>query len=80
MSWNYRLCRFDDRVAVHEAHYNADGVVFSVTLSPAIVMVADDDGSDTAASMHWQLDRMREAIAKPVLLRRDDGTWIEETN
>ena len=65
--WNYRAIRFehgeDSHIAIHEVHYQDDRpVAYSET--PAVVLwsVEEPDGTGLAI-----LDRMREALVKPVL-------------
>jgi len=65
--WNYRAIRFgsgeDSHVAIHEVHYQ-DGIPVAYSETPAVVLwsVEEPDGTGLAI-----LDRMREALVKPVL-------------
>lgn len=65
--WNYRVIEFADGEerwrAVHEVYYNVDAPA-SYTTEPAIIRwdVGEGDGMALAT-----LDRMRQALSKPVL-------------
>ena len=65
--WNYRAIHFehgeDSHVAIHEVHYR-DGIPVAYSETPAVVLwsVEEPDGTGLAI-----LDRMREALVKPVL-------------
>lgn len=74
MSWNYRVIEFVDEAgepwrAIHEVHYDPEGNPNGYGEEPAAVTSTDDAG--TNASLSWVLDRMREALDKPVLVERD---------
>ena len=78
MTWNYRMVRTADTIALHEAHYDASGSVTMATEAPVPVLVSEGD-DDMIAALGIQLDRMRQALAMPVVVFVDDQ-WIEETN
>lgn len=65
--WNYRAIRFehgeDSHIAIHEVHYQ-DGMPVAYSETPAVALwsVEEPDGTGLAI-----LDRMREALVKPVL-------------
>ena len=65
--WNYRAIRFehgeDSHIAIHEVHYQ-DGMPVAYSENPAVALwsVEEPDGAGLAI-----LDRMREAVVKPVL-------------
>jgi hypothetical protein len=69
--WNYRAIRFehgeDSHIAIHEVHYQ-DGMPVAYSETPAVVLwsVEEPDGAGLAI-----LDRMREALVKPVLLESE---------
>lgn len=72
-SWNYRVIEFVDSDgspwrAIHEVHYEGD-IPVSYRENPAVVMSSDDGGNE--ANLAWVLDRMREALQKPVLTEKD---------
>lgn len=74
MSWNYRVIEFIDPHdgpwrAIHEVHYDDQGRPAAYTESPAKVISTDDAGNN--AGLDWVLDRMREALTRPVLVERD---------
>lgn len=69
--WNYRVIEFVDPSgepwrAIFEVHYR-DGLPVAYTEEPAVVL-SDEENNDGLA---WALDRMREALDKPVLVERD---------
>ncbi|WP_434108136.1 hypothetical protein [Paraburkholderia caffeinilytica] len=67
--WNYRVMQFtggeESWRAIHEVHYR-DGVPWGYTEKPAIVHWDLDMGDDDSTALAI-LERMREAISKPVL-------------
>lgn len=80
MTWNYRVMRSDytypepdddgnpiteTSFAIHEVYYSTDGNPISHTVNAVSVTSQSIDGLD------WVLDRMREAISKPVLTAED---------
>lgn len=80
MSWNYRVIQDDDASgepchAIHEVYYDNDGTLIGYSAVPTPVVAFDGDG---AKPLSWVLDRMREALAKPVLtpldFEADNGT------
>ena len=78
-SWNYRVMEFtvegETFRAIHEVHYDNDGKPKSYS-EPASSVTADIfDGHVAGArgSLEWTLDRMREALDKPVLQASDFG-------
>lgn len=70
-TWNYRVMSFkhgeDAWQAIHEVHYR-DGRPTAYSSSAAVVMWDTDGGSDAGL---WVLDRMKEALSKPVLTESD---------
>lgn len=75
MGWNYRVIEFvepgtEERwQAIHEVHYDETGQPTSYAENPAPVMTHDD--GNCKADLGWVLDKMREALSKPVLIERD---------
>lgn len=71
-TWNYRVMSFrhgeDAWLAIHEVHYQ-DGMPIAYTESPAVVMWDTEDG--TIAGGMKCLERMKEALLKPVLTEAD---------
>ena len=69
--WNYRAICFehgeDSHIAIHEVHYQ-DGIPVAYSETPAVVLwsVEEPDGAGLAI-----LNRMREALVKPVLLESE---------
>lgn len=70
-SWNYRAIRFehgeDSHVAIHEVHYEK-GRPVSYSETPAPVMWFAVEGPATGLNI---LERMREALEKPLLTEAD---------
>lgn len=64
MSWNYRILAHENNgevyFQVHEVYYN-DGVPESYTLNTITV------GSETIKGIKWSLNKMKEAVNKPIL-------------
>lgn len=70
-TWNYRVISFrhgeEAWCAIHEVYYD-DGVPTGHTVEPAVAMWDLEEGDDAGART---LERMREALAKPVLTESD---------
>lgn len=82
MSWNYRVIEFVDPDgepwrAIHEVHYDDAGKPSSYSEDAAIVM--SSDGKGDVKELGWVLDRMREALEKPVMVERDFNGATEPT-
>lgn len=74
MSWDYRVIEFVDPdgspwQAIHEVHYGDGDTPRSYSDNPAAVVSSDSGGNE--AGLRWVLDRMAEALDKPVLVARD---------
>ncbi len=69
--WNYRAIRFehgeDSHIAIHEVHYR-DGRPVAYSETPAVVLWSVEEADWTGLAI---LDRMREALGKPVLLESE---------
>ena len=63
-NWNYRVIRHSSPtetwLGIHEVHMNGDEIT-GWTEEPASVT------DDTAESLRWQLNKMLEALNKPIL-------------
>jgi hypothetical protein len=72
MTWNYRVIAFEHdgetTHALHEVFYTADGRPDMYTKHPVGVIWDASEGNAAALVV---LERMREALAKPVLTPRD---------
>ena len=73
-SWNYRVLEFasiDGGTfrAIHEVHYS-NGVPKGYSQTPAVVTWDTDEGEAAALLV---LQRMQDALAKPVLTEEDFG-------
>jgi hypothetical protein len=73
-SWNYRVMEFayeDGGTfrAIHEVYYS-NGVPNGYAQDPAAILWGADEGDEGALLV---LQRMREALAKPVLSEKDFG-------
>lgn len=74
MAWNYRVIEFVDPhegpwTAIHEVYYDEAGKPNGYAEQPAQVLSFDDGGNQR--ELAWVLDRMRDALAKPVLRESD---------
>jgi hypothetical protein len=74
-SWNFRVMEFTSVDggtfrAIHEVYYS-NGVLQGYTKDPAVVMWDPNDADDGAFLV---LQRMHEALSKPVLTVTDFGT------
>ena len=78
MSWNYRVMEFVTPMGaqffeIHEVYYDENGRPIRYTENPAIVQVVEED---VVLSLMWILEKMGEAVGKPVLRDidfNDDG-------
>lgn len=79
MSWNYRVIVFTTHpdngealdthyYGIHEVYYDAKGNPNAYAIDPAPVFWDADDDPNTPHSI---LDRMRDALSKPVLRQQD---------
>ena len=70
-TWNYRVMRFehgeDAWEAIHEVHYEG-GRLLAYSTEPAVLMWNESDGSLAALRC---MERMKEALLKPVLTEAD---------
>ena len=70
-TWNYRVISFrhgeDAWCAIHEVYYD-NGVPKAYSSEPAVVMWDPEEGDGTGCQV---LDRMKEALGKPVLTEKD---------
>lgn len=69
--WNHRVIEFVDPDgtpwrAIHEVHY-VNHLPVAYTEEPAVVG-GEGESND---GLRWTLDRMREALEKPILVERD---------
>jgi beta-glucanase (GH16 family) len=75
VKWNYRVIEFVDPhdnepwQAIHEVYYDVAGLPNGYAENPAGVV--SHDAGNNKADLRWVLDRMREALSKPVLVQRD---------
>jgi hypothetical protein len=75
MSWNYRVMRRvdpdgTDWFAIHEVYYDAAGNPDGYTENPV------DVSGDSLEGLSWVLDRMREALNKPILDEEECGKCV----
>jgi hypothetical protein len=65
VSWNYRVIRqtkgVETFLAIHEVYLDSVGNPTAITKEPVEVMGENED------ELRWVLDRMREALDRPVL-------------
>ena len=78
MSWNYRVIyhppskykigekEFDreEYLAIHEAYYDEKGYVVSISMDAIII---GDEGEDFLDSLKWIIEKLSEALDKPIL-------------
>jgi hypothetical protein len=74
--WNYRLVQLeefgDTTVEMFEVYYDHDEVPRGYC--QAKIMATPDTDGDPKASIRWTLDRMQEAVQKPILHYPQDFT------
>ena len=65
MSWNHRLLAHEHKGEIylrfHEVHYDENGKPIGCTYNPIPV------GGESVKSCRWTLNRMKEALQKPIL-------------
>lgn len=61
MSWNYRMVRNENSVAIHEVYYGEDGEPHSCTMNPVSPLGKDVE------SLKKDFEMMEQAFDKPVL-------------
>ena len=65
MTWNYRVVKSvingEESYAIHEAYYNEDGEPKSITVDSIAAY------GDSAEELKLDLERMLEALSKPIL-------------
>jgi len=65
MGWNYRVLAHKDGdemyFMMHEVYYNKDGIPNSYTANGVGL------GSNSIEGLEWGLDKMKEALSKPIL-------------
>jgi hypothetical protein len=78
MTWNYRVIEHLDEKGykwwgIHEVYYDEEGNLMGYIEDKNAMMFFDegDDIGNCQESFSWTLDRMREALNKPVLLEED---------
>jgi hypothetical protein len=80
MNWNYRVMEFIDSDGeryreIREVYYAVDGKPNAYSAVAATVMSNDVDGGEDSQGrklgLAWVLDRMREALDKPILKESD---------
>lgn len=76
MNWNYRVLEFAEPEtgepwqAIHEVYYDDDGQPNGYAEDAAIVM-SEEDGDGEPMGLAWVLQKMSEALQKPVLREID---------
>lgn len=76
--WNYRLVlhpagelkinpvlKWEEYLAIHETHYEDDGEIRNISKNP--LPIIGDEGKDSLSSIKWVLDKMTEALQKPII-------------
>ena len=79
MGWNHRLCKQTHELAsgekvvsygIHEVFYNEDDTIYGITVDPVSVgfdLFEGIDDEDPVESATWTLNKMIEALNKPIL-------------
>jgi len=88
MSWNYRIIlhkaghvkdnpkiKWDEYLALHEVFYDENENPKGATEKP--VEIVGDEGKDSLISIKWTLEKMIEALHKPIL-EYDNDDNLEE--
>lgn len=77
MHWNYRVIEFVDPATeepwrgIFECYYDDEGKPNGYREGPAEVVSYDPEGNEAPGGLAWVLDKMREALSKPVLVEAD---------
>lgn len=65
--WNYRVIKFSNRESDGEHWYEIREVYYTDEKPTSYTAEAEGVGSDDIDGLKWELERMREALGKPVL-------------
>jgi len=78
MSWNHRIIyhkadklkenpkiQWEEYLAVHEVYYDENGNPHSITEEPCVII--GEEGKDSLMSIKWTLEKITEAMNKPIL-------------
>lgn len=75
MTWNHRVFDYstedETHYAIHEVYYNELGHPTKATSEPVPVT------GESSASLAWVLEKMEEALSKPILKFADDDSIVE---
>ena len=87
MSWNHRVIlheagqskdnpdlKWDEHLAIHEVYYDKNDNPVSVTKES--INIIGDEGKDSLIAIKWTLEKMIEALQKPIL----NYNTLEEIN
>lgn len=76
MTWNYRILVHENDVEtyfqMHEVYYDEDGNPTSYTASPTHI------GAESIEWVGWELEKMKEALTKPMFSTKDFPTEYQE--
>jgi hypothetical protein len=90
VGWNYRVIEFVDPHTeepwrgIFEVYYDDEGRPNGYLEEPSDVVSYDSGGNEAPGGLAWVLDRMREALERPVLVEKDffresrEGTALEK--
>jgi len=76
MTWNVRAMQHEKNgetwVSLHEVYYSEAGKLTGFTVDPVIAIGSDEK------ELRWYVERMLEALDKPVLVPEDFSTLLKE--
>jgi hypothetical protein len=77
MTWNYRVIKFEDHLALHEVYYDKSGEVTGWTIEPARFVC---DGDETATDIAKSLDQARNDAKNRTILIAAEYPWHSATS
>ena len=67
----------EEYLAIHEVHYDDDGVPHSMTIDEIVV---GDEGNDSLSSLKWILENQLEALKRQILTEECEEIDKEKQN
>lgn len=77
MTWNYRVVRRrppgtrEFVYAIHETHYDENGKIWAISQEPMHPMGADEDPGEALSSLGRDMEKMAQALRRPVVNHED---------
>ena len=71
-TWNYRVVENDGVFAIHEAYYDDEGKVITITVEPVAPL------GESLTELQTDLEYYSRALARPVLRHEDFATAAPE--